>query len=84
MWKRCEELNKLIKKRVTDTELEKTEKEIKMKMDEKIVEVNDSMKRDRIDYTSKLTVVKAEFAQVMFDIDTFNFLKNQVRYEWPP
>ena len=84
MWKKCDELGKLIKKRVTDSELEKTEKELRLKIDEKIVEVNEAMKRDKIDNTAKLAVVKSEFAQKTFDTDTFNFLKNQVRYEWPP
>ena len=50
-------------------------KEIK-KIDEKIEEVNEQMRRDRIDTTSKLTVVKSEFEQKTFDTDTFNFLKN--------
>ena len=83
MWQKCEELNKLVKARVTDDKLEKTENEIALKMDEKLGELRDRMERDRIDVASKLSVVKSEFAVKTFDTDTFDFLKNRVRFEWP-
>ena len=76
MWKKCDDLGKLIKVRVTESELEKTEKELIKKMDDKIIDIHAHMKRDRIDNTSKMTVLKSEFEQKAFDTDTFNFLRN--------
>ena len=39
MWKRNDELNKLIKERVTEEKLEESEKDLVLKIEEKIMEV---------------------------------------------
>ena len=39
MWKRNDELNKLIKDRVTEEKLEESEKDLMLKIEEKIMEV---------------------------------------------
>lgn len=39
MWKRNDELNKLIKDRVTEEKLEESEKDLVLKIEEKIMEV---------------------------------------------
>ena len=83
MWKRNDELNKLIKDRVTEDKLEKAEKDLVLKMEEKIMEVQDEIRRDKIEAASKLAIFRSEVADRTFDGDTFNFLKNQVRFEWP-
>ena len=48
-------------------------------MDEKFQEINDLMKRDKVETTSKISVIKSDFEERTFDHETFNFLKNQVR-----
>ena len=52
-------------------------------MEEKVLEIQDEMKRDRVDAISKLAILRSEVSDKTFDTDTFNFLKNQVRFEWP-
>ena len=47
------------------------------------MEIQDEMKRDRVDAISKLAILRSEVSDKTFDTDTFNFLKNQVRFEWP-
>ena len=47
------------------------------------MEIQDEMKRDRVDAISKLAILRSELSDKTFDTDTFNFLKNQVRFEWP-
>ena len=76
MWKRNDELNRLIKDRVTEDKLEKAEKDLVLKMEEKIMEVQDEIRRDKIEAASKLAIFRSEVADRTFDGDTFNFLKN--------
>ena len=52
------------------------------KFDDKLRDLVDQSRKDRLDYNNKLGTLKSDISIVTFEKSTFNFIKDKVCLEW--
>lgn len=67
---------------MSDSDYEKAEKKLTLKIEEKMLEIKEQQRQDRNDFNTKLATLKADVSEMRFDKLTHDFLKDKIYVEW--